>query len=183
MKPTFGLVPCTGNLGMEYSLDHIGPITTFVADNALVLSVIAGSDGLDTRQAGVLVDDYRADLSLGVNGLRIGLLREGFARAQSDSRVDDAVRAAAERLVEAGATLVEVSAPLHADAGAIWLPRAAEGCLATMFTATVSDMAQKACTCRRRCTVNPCGAAKPTCSPTRSSSGCSLENICAEPMV
>jgi amidase len=133
MKPTFGLVPCTGNLGMEYSLDHIGPITTSVADNALVLSVIAGPDGLDTRQAGVVVDDYRADLFLGVNGLRIGLLREGFARPQSDPRVDAAVRAAAERLVEAGATLVEVSVPLHADAGAIWLPRAAEGCLATIF--------------------------------------------------
>jgi amidase len=133
MKPTFGLVPCTGNLGMEYSLDHVGPITNSVADNARVLSVIAGPDGLDMRQAGVVVDDYPADLSRGVKGLRIGLLREGFARPQSDPRVDDAVRYAAEQLVAAGATLVEVSAPLHGDAGAIWLPRAAEGCLATMF--------------------------------------------------
>ena len=31
MKATFGLVPCTGNLGMEYSLDHVGPITRTVS--------------------------------------------------------------------------------------------------------------------------------------------------------
>jgi amidase len=133
MKPTFGLVPCTGNLGMEYSLDHIGPMTRTVADNALLLSVIAGPDGLDTRQAGVSLDDYGADLNTGVAGLRIGLLAEGFGLPQSDPRVDATVRAAAERLASEGAAVASVSVPMQRDAGAIWLPRANEGIFATIF--------------------------------------------------
>src|ERR1700733_1558844 len=72
MKATFGLVPCTGNLGMEYSLDHVGPLTRTVADNALLLEVIAGSDGFDTRQGNCKTDRYSADLDTGAKGLRIG---------------------------------------------------------------------------------------------------------------
>ncbi|MBI2970679.1 MAG: amidase, partial [Gammaproteobacteria bacterium] len=37
MKPTFGLVPYTGAMGQEACIDHIGPITSNVADNALML--------------------------------------------------------------------------------------------------------------------------------------------------
>jgi amidase len=133
MKPTFGLVPCTGVLGMEYSIDHIGPLTGTVADNALMLSVLAGPDGFDSRQGAAPLDDYSADLSKGVSGLRIGLLQEGFGSSRADPRVDAAVEAATRGLAEAGAEVVEISVPLHAMGGAIWLPLAAEGCLATMF--------------------------------------------------
>lgn len=133
MKATFGLVPCTGNLGMEYSLDHVGPLTRSVADNALLLQVIAGSDGLDSRQADCKVDRYSADLDAGVRGLRIGLLAETFGLPQSEPRIDAAVRSAAARLAKLGAEVETVSVPLHRYGGAIWMPRAAEGCLATMF--------------------------------------------------
>ena len=94
MKATFGLVPCTGNLGMEYSLDHLGPITRTVADNALLLEVIAGPDGLDGRQNNIKVDRYTADLGTGAKGLRIGILDETFGLPQSDKRTDAAVRGA-----------------------------------------------------------------------------------------
>jgi len=80
MKATFGLVPCTGNLGMEYSLDHVGPLTRTVADNALLLEVIAGPDGLDSRQAHCKVDRYTGDLGTGAKGLRIGVLDETVCR-------------------------------------------------------------------------------------------------------
>ena len=133
MKATFGLVPCTGNLGMEYSLDHIGPMTRTVADNALLLGVIAGPDGLDSRQASPVLDDYTADLELGVAGLKIGLLAEGFGLPQSDPRVDAAVRSALERMQTEGAEVSAVSVPMQRQAGAIWLPRANEGVFATLF--------------------------------------------------
>ncbi len=133
LKPTYGLVPCSGVLGMEYAIDHVGPITRTVADNALLLSVIAGSDGLDSRQRDISVDEYEEDLDLGVKGLRVGLLVEGFGGDRSDGRVDEAVRAATRRLIEAGAEVTEISIPMHTYGGAIWLPLAAEGCLATMF--------------------------------------------------
>jgi amidase len=133
MKATFGLVPCTGNLGMEYSLDHIGPMTRTVADNALLLGVLAGPDGLDSRQADLILDDYSADLDMGVAGLKIGMLAEGFGLPQSDKRVDEAVRAAVEGLASDGAAISTISVPMQRDAGAIWLPRANEGILATIF--------------------------------------------------
>ena len=50
MKPTHGLVPYTGILSMEPTIDHAGPMTTSVGDNALFLEVLAGPDGIDPRQ-------------------------------------------------------------------------------------------------------------------------------------
>ena len=39
-------------------IDHTGPMTATVADNALMLEVIAGPDGLDPRQMGCTTDGY-----------------------------------------------------------------------------------------------------------------------------
>ena len=50
MKPTWGLVPYTGAASIEMTLDHLGPMSRTVADNALYLEVLAGADGLDPRQ-------------------------------------------------------------------------------------------------------------------------------------
>ena len=78
MKPTHGLVPYTGAMPIEATIDHLGPMTGTVADNALLLEVIAGADGLDPRQYNVRVDKYTAALGRGVAGMRIGVLTEGF---------------------------------------------------------------------------------------------------------
>lgn len=47
MKPTWGLVPYTGCLSLEATLDHAGPMARNVQDCATLLEVIAGSDGID----------------------------------------------------------------------------------------------------------------------------------------
>jgi len=39
LKPTYGLVPYTGIMPMEFTLDHAGPMTRTVHDNALMLEV------------------------------------------------------------------------------------------------------------------------------------------------
>ena len=80
MKPTHGLVPYTGAMPIETTIDHLGPMTQNVADNALMLEVIAGPDGLDPRQYDVKTDRYTAAVSRGVSGLRIGVVKEGFGR-------------------------------------------------------------------------------------------------------
>ena len=53
MKPTHGLVPYTGIMPIEIYVDHTGPMTASVADNALLLEVIAGPDSYDPRQYNV----------------------------------------------------------------------------------------------------------------------------------
>lgn len=40
LKPTFGLVPYTGAMSMDPSLDHLGPMANTVHDCALLLEVL-----------------------------------------------------------------------------------------------------------------------------------------------
>ncbi len=133
MKPTHGLVPYTGIMPIETTLDHVGPVTATVEDNALLLEVIAGPDGLDPRQYGAQSQPFRDSLPLGVRGLKIGVVSEGFGHPQSMAQSDAVVREAAERFKSLGAVVEEVSIPLHALGPAIWLPIAAEGATVQMM--------------------------------------------------
>lgn len=135
MKPTHGLVPYTGIMPIEATIDHTGPMTATVADNALLLEVIAGADGLDPRQYDVQVEkySYTTNLGRGVSGMRIGLVNEGFGWPSSEADVDAKVRQAVERLRGAGAIIEPVSIPMHRDGGAIWTPIALEGLTAQMM--------------------------------------------------
>jgi amidase len=133
MKPTHGLVPYTGVMPIEATIDHTGPMTTTVADNALILEVIAGHDGLDPRQYDVRVDKYTSALGRGVSGLRIGVVTEGFGHDNSEPDVDAKVRESAEKLRAQGAIVEEVSIPMHLDGPAIWTPIALEGLMAQMM--------------------------------------------------
>ena len=133
MKPTHGLVPYTGVMPIELTLDHIGPMTATVEDNALLLEVLAGPDGLDPRQYGAQPKPYREALGQGAPGLRIAVVEEGFAHAQSLPGIDQVVREAAERFKGLGATIETVSIPMHRAGSAIWLAVAAEGALMQMM--------------------------------------------------
>jgi amidase len=127
MKATHGLVPYTGVMPIEPTIDHAGPITGTVRDNALLLEVIAGEDGLDPRQYCPKVDRYTQAVGMGVSGMRIGIVTEGFGRPESEAGVDDKVRAAAEKYRSLGASVEEVSIPMHLMGPAIWTPIALEG--------------------------------------------------------
>lgn len=127
MKGTHGLVPYTGIMPIEATIDHAGPITASVADNALMLGVLAGPDGLDPRQQGVVTHDYTAALTGECAGARVAVLREGFGTANAEPEVDAAVRDAAGVLAGLGAAVTEVSVPAHLTGPAIWNPIALEG--------------------------------------------------------
>lgn len=127
MKPTHGLVPYSGIMPIENTIDHTGPMTQNVMDNALMLEVIAGADGLDPRQYDVQTDRYTAAVGRGVSGLRIGVIKEGYEQPGAEADVNDKVRAAAETLRGLGATVDEISVPWHLHGVAIWTPIALEG--------------------------------------------------------
>jgi amidase len=127
MKPTHGLVPYTGIMPIEATIDHAGPMTQSVSDNALLLEVIAGADGLDPRQYAPRVSRYRESLGKGIAGLKIGVIREGFGHANSEAEVDAKVQAAAEQMKSLGAVVESISIPAHLDGLAIWTPIAVEG--------------------------------------------------------
>ena len=110
LKPTYGRVSRYGLVAFASSLDQIGPLTRTVADAALVLHVIAGHDVRDSTAADLPVPVYQDALHRGVQGLRIGLVREAFGEGL-EREVKDAVLAAAHTLEGLGATLEDISLP------------------------------------------------------------------------
>jgi amidase len=133
MKPTHGLVPYTGIMPIELTLDHAGPMTATVRDNALLLEVIAGADGLDPRQYAPRLAPYTEALGQTIQGLRIGVVTEGFEHPNSEPDVDARVRSAAAVFGKLGATVSEVSIPMHRLGPAIWTPIALEGATELMM--------------------------------------------------
>jgi amidase len=133
LKPTHGLVPYTGIMPIELTLDHTGPMTATVEDNALLLEVLAGPDGLDPRQHGMATQPYTRALGKGAKGLKIAVVEEGFGHPQSMPAVDQLVREAGKRFEGLGATVETVSIPMHRLGPAIWLPIAAEGATIQMM--------------------------------------------------
>jgi len=93
LKPTHGFVPYTGIFPVDPCLDHAGPMTATVADNAQLLEVVAGADGMDPRQLGVRTERCSEALGIGASGLRIGLLVEGFGQPLAEPGVESLVRA------------------------------------------------------------------------------------------
>ena len=132
-KPTHSLVPYTGIVGIDPTFDHTGPMTSTVADAALLLEVIAGKDPLDPRQYEVPVQPYTQELGKDIRGLRVGVVREGFGTPVSQPGVDAKVGEAVSALGELGAEVHEVSIPAHLEAGGITWALIAEGMAALVY--------------------------------------------------
>ena len=49
LKPTYGLIPLTGDLGIEYTIDHVGPHAMNTENIARFMDASAGTDGIDQR--------------------------------------------------------------------------------------------------------------------------------------
>ncbi len=110
LKPTYGRVSRWGAIAFASSLDQIGPMAGTVADAALALDVICGLDPDDATSLDVAPPAAVAALGGGVAGLTVGLPREYF-EGELAPEIAVAVRAAADALVAAGATLREISLP------------------------------------------------------------------------
>lgn len=80
LKPTYGLVSRRGVFPLSYTLDHIGPLTRTVADNALLLDAIAGHDPADPGSAATQARNFGGLLDRGVRDLRIGFIRHFHER-------------------------------------------------------------------------------------------------------
>ncbi len=110
LKPSYGRVSRYGLVAYASSLDQIGPIATSVADAALMLGVIAGHDPLDSTSVDAPVPDYVSTLRDSIEGLRIGVPESHFGAGLSP-QIAAAVRAAIQKLADAGATIVPVDVP------------------------------------------------------------------------
>lgn len=109
-KPTYGLVSRYGLIAFASSLDQIGPLTRNVEDAGTVYETIAGHDPLDATSAAIPVPDVGGALLRGVEGLRVGVVRE-FGGDGYQSEVEERCAEIVEGLAESGAEVSEVSIP------------------------------------------------------------------------
>jgi len=73
--PSSGLVSRTGVMPNSFTFDHCGPMAWTVEDCALMLQALAGHDPQDGNSFTQPIPDYKTQLTGGVKGLRIGVLR------------------------------------------------------------------------------------------------------------
>jgi aspartyl-tRNA(Asn)/glutamyl-tRNA(Gln) amidotransferase subunit A len=110
LKPTSGRVSRYGVMPLDFSLDHMGPLTRSVRDAAVTLQAIAGFDPRDDTSSPEPVGVYQPAADCSIRGVRVGL-PENFFFDRLDPDVDQAVRhmgAAAESL---GAQVIPVRVP------------------------------------------------------------------------
>lgn len=126
MKPTYGSVSRSGVFPLAFSLDHVGPLTRTVRDNAIVLEALLGRDGADPSSVEHPAPAMTQSLERGVAGLRIGVLEEFGAAANLEIR--EAFEQALRVFGRLGAQLVPVRlSPLETYAGCGRLLLQAEG--------------------------------------------------------
>lgn len=123
MKATHGLVPSHGLVHWDHTLDHIGPMTTNVADSAEMLEVIAGGDWRDPHwvRAAPAAGDFTGAADLGIKGLRVGVVGESLEPSACTSATLNAFERAKKTLSSLGADVVPVSVPLWTEAPTILL--------------------------------------------------------------
>ena len=110
LKPTYGLVSRYGLVAFASSLDQVGPIARDVRDCALLLSLLAGHDPLDSTSLRGEVPDYVAALGGGVHGLKVGVPRE-LVQEGLTAGVRESLENALRVLEEMGAEVSEASLP------------------------------------------------------------------------
>ncbi|ETN39006.1 uncharacterized protein HMPREF1541_07048 [Cyphellophora europaea CBS 101466] len=133
LKPTHGLVPYTGIAGLHPMIDHAGPMAHSVDDCALMLTVLAGYDGLDPRMTPESplrsnVTQYHEQLAAFAKispqpgkGLKVGIISESLTSPGTSPEVASVVEMAAmKHFAAAGAEVSRVDVPMHLLGPAIW---------------------------------------------------------------
>jgi aspartyl-tRNA(Asn)/glutamyl-tRNA(Gln) amidotransferase subunit A len=110
MKPTFGRVSKHGVFPLSWTLDHVGPLTRTVEDNALLMNVLAGYDPKDPYSANRPAEDFARDLGRGVGGGVVGVPKDFYFEHVEDE-VGERVREAIEVFLSLGAEVREVGIP------------------------------------------------------------------------
>jgi aspartyl-tRNA(Asn)/glutamyl-tRNA(Gln) amidotransferase subunit A len=108
MKPTFGLVSTYGVLPLAPSLDHPGPMTRTVRDNAIMLGAMAGFDARDRHSVRSEPKNYEALIGRELRGLRVGVPRRFLEQHPAEPVVAEAFERALAALRDLGARIEDI---------------------------------------------------------------------------
>ncbi|WP_078409026.1 amidase [Priestia abyssalis] len=110
MKPTFGRVSKYGVYPLGFTLDHVGPMTRTVRDNAILLNVLSGYDKRDPYSVKADTEDFTRYLSQGIKGSVIGL-PTSYYFDQVDEEVHIKIREAINVFQNLGAEIRLIDLP------------------------------------------------------------------------
>lgn len=91
MKPTYGRISRFGIIAFASSLDQVGPITTNVKDNALMLEILAGHDENDETTLRDDVPCYLDFIKDDIKGIKIGVCNQITKLLKNSEQFDKTV--------------------------------------------------------------------------------------------
>jgi len=113
IKPTLGLVSRSGIIPIAHSQDTAGPMARTLADAAILLTAIAGTDPRDKAtlaSRGKTLGDYSRDPAA-LRGARLGVMRKSFG---FNDAVDKLIGEAIDALKRLGAVIIDpANIPTH----------------------------------------------------------------------
>src|SRR5690625_822631 len=110
MKPTFGRVSKNGSLPLCWTLDHLGPMTRNVIDNALMLNVLSGFDSKDPYSINAIKEDFTEDIDADIKGKKIGI-PTNFYFDILDPAVEKIFNICVDNLRHLGAEIIPIEIP------------------------------------------------------------------------
>jgi len=111
VKPTYGRISRFGMIAFASSLDQAGPFARSVKDAAALIELVAGRDHNDSTCLPQDAPDLTSEIDQGVQGMRVGLIKEVEEAEGISPGVRTRVDEAYARLEKLGAKLEEVSLP------------------------------------------------------------------------
>jgi len=110
MKPTFGRVSKYGVYPLSWTLDHVGPMTRTVLDNALLLNVLSGYDEWDPYSIKTDAEDFTRFIGQSIKGSVIGV-PSSFYFDNVEEEVEQQVRHALKVFESLGAEIRVIDLP------------------------------------------------------------------------
>jgi aspartyl-tRNA(Asn)/glutamyl-tRNA(Gln) amidotransferase subunit A len=112
LKPTYGLVSRYGLISYSNSIEQIGPMGRRVEDVAFLLNHIAGKDPNDNTTIDNKNQNYLEGIDAGIQGKKIGIIKEMCKGEGLDKNVESAFWRAADGFTKLGAKVDEASLDL-----------------------------------------------------------------------
>lgn len=114
MKPTFSRVSKYGIHPLSWTMDHVGPMTRNVMDNAILFNYLIGYDKKDPYSQASLTEDFTSNIKTGIEGCTIGVpLTPFFEQVQEE--VKEAVLNSIRLFEKLGAKIKIISIPFMED--------------------------------------------------------------------
>lgn len=108
IKPTHGRVSLHGVIPLASSLDHVGPMTRTVRDNAIMLQFMAGYDSCDPWSVKQDVPDFSKHIGRSINGYVAGIPWKQIESAPHDDQILQAFNDSCKALASLGVKFKEI---------------------------------------------------------------------------